>query len=246
MVAEGLVDEALTPAVEHQRVLRVVERLVGELHRVVQRYVGEHEVAVESGVVLPEGGARLPREPEACARAHRVRPQRHQRPIRVDQRRYQVAIALVAAGGEQRRRRVDATLGAVSNPQEQALHRALVHHEFLDRRAPHDLAPSVADDLLASTDVGGRVDRPATAVAEDRHFLPDGDAQRAHPFDRLGEPGDQRVAQRRVASGIDLREHLVRRRGPEISGVAGRPAELGGALHEQDGRTVASQRVLRP
>ena len=59
VVAEGLVDEALTAPVEQQGVLGVVERLVGELHGIVQRHIGEHEMAVEASVVLAERGPGL-------------------------------------------------------------------------------------------------------------------------------------------------------------------------------------------
>ena len=142
VIAEGLVDEALTAPVEQQRVLGVVERLVGELHGVVQRHVGEHEMAVETGVVLAERGTGLPGEPQARAGARRVRPERHEGRVRVDQRRGQLAIALVAAAGEQRRRGVDAALAAVGRAHVQPRHAAVVREERLDRRVPQDLAPA--------------------------------------------------------------------------------------------------------
>ena len=101
-------------------------------------------------------------------------------------------------------------------------------------------SPCAGDELLAGGDVGGGVDAPATAVAQDRHLVGDVDTQRAQPLHRVGKPGDERVAQRGVAVGVDVGEHLVRRRRPEIPGVAGRPAELAGPLDDHDGRAVAA------
>ena len=48
------------------------------------------------------------------------------------------------------------------------------------------------------------------------------------------------MAQRRVAAGIDVRQHLIRRCRPEEARVAGRSPELGGALDEHDRRAVPS------
>ena len=117
---------------------------------------------------------------------------------------------------------------------------AAVHHEFLDCRAEQNLTPSVGDDRLAGGDVGSRVDASATAVAQDLHLVPDSDSQRPHPFHRAREPGDERVAKRLVAVGVDVGEHLICRRCPQIAGVAGRPTQLAGPLDDHDGGAVAA------
>ena len=158
----------------------------------------------------------------------------------MNERRGQLAIALIPAAGQQRRRGVDAALAAVGRAHVQPRHAAIVCEEGLDRRVPQDLAPRAEDDLLARRDVGGGVDAPATAVAQDLHLVGDGDTQRLHPVHGVGESGDECVAQRRVAVRVDVGEHLVRRRRPEVAGVAGRPAELAGPLDDDDGRAVAA------
>ena len=48
------------------------------------------------------------------------------------------------------------------------------------------------------------------------------------------------MAKRLVAVGVDVGEHLICGRCPQIAGVAGRPAQLAGPLDDNDGGAVAA------
>ena len=212
MVAERLVDEPFAAADEDQRVLGVVEGLVGELHRVVERDVGEHEVAVDPGVVLAERGARL------LVRAGGPWP------LLVGLERSGISgafgwirllgelrVTLVAPARQQRgcsRRGGDVRRWPFCDLH--AADDAVVDDQPLGGRPEHGISPPASVTACrARPDVGGRVDPVTAAVPQDRDLVVDrGQPERADPRHGIGETrGRQDVAECWVAVGVSLGEN---------------------------------------
>ena len=236
VIADRLVAEALTAAVEQHPVLGVVEGQVRELVRVRVDDPGRDQVAVEAGVGRARGRTRGLGEAQAVAGAVEVRAQRDVPRRGRDVLGAQVGIAAEAAGGEQRAARANGAraggrldLGADDGT---------VLREQPERVAAHQHLAALAHEAVAGEQEVRHVGGAPAPVAEHGDRLGDVHAERADERERVVIALDDPASKRRVAVRIDLAHDLGGRRGPDETGVRGRAADRLALLHEHDARAL--------